>query len=64
MSDRLSRGIRLYEHDSNRDLVERRAYNYWQGLNEIDEIRADPSLQIFGVGSESGAMVVHFKWLH
>lgn len=60
----LSKGVRIYEHDYNRDLVERRAYNFWQGLNEIDEIKMDPSLQIFGIGSEGGAMVVHFRWLH
>ena len=64
MGHNLSKGIRIYEHAGGRICVGRDAYNFYQGMNELDALKIDPSVEIFGVGSEGGAMVVHFRWIH
>jgi len=61
---RLSKAIRVYEHDLNGAMLGRDNFNWWQGMTEIDLIKIDPSAKIIATGSESGAMCVHYKWLH
>ncbi len=60
----LSSGIRVYEHAVDGELVGRTNYNWWQGMNEVDEILIDPALKIVAIGCEGGAMAVHYRWLH
>jgi hypothetical protein len=62
----LSKGVRVYEHreyDQYVD-VERNAYNFYHGMAEVEDLMLNPSARLIGVGSEGGAMVVHFRWLH
>ena len=62
MSNWLSRGIRIYEHATNGMLLSRSNYNFYQGMNEIADLRITPGVKVVGVGNESGAMVVHYQW--
>lgn len=62
----LSKGVRIYEHRESGGFtdVSRDAYNYYQGMSEVEDMLLNPNVRLIGVGSESGAMVVHFRWLH
>ncbi len=62
----LSKGVRIYEHREYGEYVdrERNAYNFYQGMAEVEDLMLNPSVRLIGVGSESGAMVAHFRWLH
>lgn len=66
MGHYLSKGVRVYEHRTGGGYVdvERSAYNFYQGLREVEDLMLDPNVRLIGIGSESGAMVVHFRWLH
>lgn len=64
MGRKLSQGIRIYEHSPERDMLGRDSYNFWQGMREVEDLKINPSIEILAVGSESGAMTIHFRWLH
>jgi hypothetical protein len=64
MGRRLSQGIRIYEHGVDREMMGRDSYNFWQGMSEIEALTIDPSVEILAIGTESGAMTVHYRWLH
>lgn len=61
----LSKGVRLYWHSPKGTRVHRENYNFYQGLRELVGANADVNerrARVSAVGSESGAMVVHYQW--
>lgn len=64
MSKRLSQGIRIYEHAPDGSRNFRDAYNYGQGMRVIARLKTADDVKFVAVGSESGAMVVHYKMAH
>lgn len=61
MRRQLSRAIRVYAHAENGGLIRRDNFNYHQGMNEIDAIKRTFGTTITAVGSEEGAMVLHYR---
>lgn len=55
----MSKGIRIYFHASNKRV--RDCYNYWAGQDEIDLLVNDRYAKIIAVGTEGGAMCLHYR---
>lgn len=60
----MSKGIRIYWHDSYGEGHYRRTrecHNYWTGQEAVEDVLADKTCKILAVGTEEGAMVIHYK---
>jgi hypothetical protein len=61
----LSRGIRIYEHAPDRRRLGRDNFNFAQGMGEWESLQPDIKtglVRVLAVGSEGGAMAVHYQW--
>jgi len=60
-----SRGVRLYYHykpwGKNGWERTRESHNYHTGLDAVRDLMKDPTVRVVCVGSEGGAMCLHYK---
>jgi hypothetical protein len=62
-----SKGIRIYYHykrygGKNWERT-RESHNYFTGLDAVRDLMKDKTVQVVGVGSEGGAMCLHYRRL-
>lgn len=55
-----SHGIRVYFH-VNRERMTRESFNYQAGFAYVYAVLKDPNIRLLGVGTESGAMCIHYE---
>jgi hypothetical protein len=61
MRRQLSRAIRVYAHAANGELIRRDNFNFYQGMNEVEHVMRTPGAKVVAVGSEEGAMALHYR---
>jgi hypothetical protein len=59
-----SKGIRIYyhynKHATGWDRT-RESHNYFTGLDAVRDLAKDKTVKIVGIGTESGAMCLHYR---
>jgi hypothetical protein len=62
----MSKGIRVYWHDDNIPSLRkwrrtRESFNIQTGMLVLKDLLEDPTVKIIAIGTEEGAMAIHYR---